>query len=175
MKWIALSAAMVACASPPRHGVLAVPIDTTRSIALTPLTEAVARGQGAGKSEPVYFEFQVERPVRPTSSLGALIYPKRLREEGVQGTVIVQFIVDTAGRADMSTFLVVRATHPLFAQAVRSFLVRTHYLPAALQGAPVRQLVQQSFDFTLHPPPRNPRGSAHPRVSAYKRLPFPNG
>jgi len=47
------------------------------------------------------------------------VYPETLHAANVHGEVLVQFAVDTAGHADMSTFKVLKATHPLFAAAVR--------------------------------------------------------
>ena len=39
-----------------------------------------------------------------------------LRSANVEGEVLAQFVVDTTGRADMSTFKVLKSTHELFTQ-----------------------------------------------------------
>ena len=70
---------------------------------------------------PVYFEFQVEKRVAVDSAV-APHYPDVLKATKLNGEVLAQFIVDTTGRADMSSFKVLRSTHDLFTQAVRAVL-----------------------------------------------------
>ena len=67
----------------------------------------------------------------------------------VEGSVLVQFVVDTTGHVESSSINFIRATHPLFAQSTRQWLARTRYLPAEIEGRPVRQLVQQEVAFAL--------------------------
>ena len=76
-------------------------------------------------------------------------YPDALRASGVQGAVVAQFVVDTAGRVEPGSIEVTSSTNPLFAQSVRSALIAARFRPAEVRGAPVRQLVQQSFSFVL--------------------------
>ena len=47
-------------------------------------------------------------------------YPPMLRSANVVGEVLAQFVVDTAGRVDMSTFHILKSTHDLFTQAVKA-------------------------------------------------------
>jgi TonB family protein len=91
----------------------------------------------------------VERVASPPSGYGSPAYPPSLRGAGVEGSVVVTFVVDTAGRAEPTSITVVSTTHPLFAEAVRQWLTRTRYTPAEIDGRPVRQLVQQEVGFTL--------------------------
>ncbi len=77
-------------------------------------------------------------------------YPEMLRAAGVDGMVLAQFVVDTLGRADLSTLEFLEASHPLFADAVRRALPRVRFLPAESGGRRVRQLVQQPFRFGLN-------------------------
>ena len=51
-----------------------------------------------------YFEFQVEQAVHPTAGSPAPRYPDMLRSAGVDGMVLIQFVVDTTGHPDMTTF-----------------------------------------------------------------------
>lgn len=76
-------------------------------------------------------------------------YPDALRLQGVQGEVLVEFAVDTAGRADTASFTVVEATHPLFADAVRTALPTMRFTPAVSHGRHVRQLVRLPMRFQL--------------------------
>ena len=86
--------------------------------------------------------------VRDPSSDGPR-YPEALREKGVQGEVLVEFTVDTTGRADPSTFTVVESTNPLFTDAVREALPLMKFTPAVAHGRHVRQLVRLPMKFKL--------------------------
>ena len=57
--------------------------------------------------------------------------------------------MDTSGRADMSQFKVLKSSHDLFTNAVKSALVSMRFYPAEIGGRKVKQLVQQPFNFTL--------------------------
>jgi protein TonB len=97
----------------------------------------------------LYTEDQVDSAaVRDPNSAGPS-YPDVLREQGVQGEVLVEFTVDTTGRADPGSFEVVQASHPLFAQAVREALPRMLFSPAVAHGQRVRQLVRLPMKFRL--------------------------
>ena len=96
-----------------------------------------------------YFEFQVEKPVSQIAGTGNPRYPDALRSSGVEGEVQAQFVVSEEGRADVSTFKVLKATNDLFASAVRSALPNMRFYPAEVGGKKVKQLVQQSFQFRL--------------------------
>jgi hypothetical protein len=63
--------------------------------------------------------------------------------------VLVQFVVDTIGRADTTTYRVIKASHTEFAQAVRTALPGFRFTPAQLHGRKVRQMVHQPFDFSI--------------------------
>ena len=69
-----------------------------------------------------------------------------------QGEVLVEFAVDTTGRADTGSFAVVQASHPLFAEAVRESLPRMLFTPALAGGRRVRQLVRLPMKFRLMVP-----------------------
>lgn len=97
----------------------------------------------------VYTAESVEKAVVLAPGSASPIYPDVLRAAGLDGMVLAQFVVDTLGRADVSTFRVVEASHPLFAEAVRRALPRMRFLPAEAGGHTVRQLVQQPFRFGL--------------------------
>jgi TonB family protein len=101
--------------------------------------------------DAVYFEFQVDRPVE-TLKVGELIYPDELRLQNIQGSVLVQVVVEASGRANLATLKVLRSSHPLFTESVKRFLLFARYRPAELKGRPVRQLVQQPFNFRLTRP-----------------------
>jgi periplasmic protein TonB len=95
-----------------------------------------------------YFEFQVEKPVVALNNAQPN-YPGMLQSQGVGGQVIAQFVVDTTGRVDVSTFKVIESSHELFTSAVKATLPRMRFQPAEVGGRKVKQLVQQPFVFNL--------------------------
>jgi protein TonB len=101
----------------------------------------------------VYFEFQVEKHVAAKPGNPAPKYPDMLRTANVEGQVLVQFVVDTTGHAEISTFRVLRSTHDLFTMAVKHALDSMEFSPAELSGRKVKQLVQMPFMFSVTPPP----------------------
>ncbi|MDF1505104.1 energy transducer TonB, partial [Roseisolibacter sp. H3M3-2] len=97
----------------------------------------------------VYFEYQVEEPVRPVDGTRGPLYPPEARAARREGEVLVQFVVDTAGRVESSTIEILRADAPDFAAAVRETLPGMRFHPGRVGGRPVKQLVQQPFAFRL--------------------------
>jgi hypothetical protein len=110
---------------------------------------AVTRATPAAPYVPgqVYFDFQVERRALPAAGVPAPTFPDSLKRIGIGGDVIVTFVVDTTGLADLASVKVVKASHVLFEDAVRSVLPRLRYIPAEIGGKKVRQLVAQPFYF----------------------------
>ncbi len=103
----------------------------------------------ASSSDKPYFEFQLDKPVVQAPGSPAPWYPSTLRQAGVEGEVLVQFVVDTEGRADVATFKVLKSSHELFAQSVSAALPAMRYIPAELGGKRVKQLVQQPFAYAI--------------------------
>lgn len=83
-------------------------------------------------------------------------YPEILKSAGVSGVTIVQFVVDTTGRAIPETMKVVRSSHELFTRAVQASLPEQRFLAARVGGRSVKQLVQMYFWFEVQGyPPRD--------------------
>ena len=91
----------------------------------------------------------VDRVPRIIGNAPAPRYPDMLRQSGATGQVVVRFVVDTLGRAEMGDLVVVEATHPLFASAVKGALAFYRFTPGEAAGRKVRTLVQVPFSFTL--------------------------
>jgi protein TonB len=111
-------------------------------------------GKGVGDGPPVdanqpFFEFQVEKPAMAAPGSAQPRYPDILRSAGVEGEALVQFVVDTMGRAELNTFKVLRTTHELFAATVRNTLPNMRFIAAEVGGRKVKQLVQQPFVFAI--------------------------
>jgi TonB family protein len=82
----------------------------------------------------------------------APVYPPALLERSIEGRTVVQFVVDTMGRAEIVSFAVLETTHAEFAEAVRAVLPEMRFTPAIVSSHKVRQLVQQPFVFKIVPP-----------------------
>jgi TonB family protein len=76
-------------------------------------------------------------------------YPNILRSTGQVGNVVVSFVIDTTGRADMHTYKVESASHPLFEEAVKKVLPRYQFIPAEIDGRLVRMVVRLPFEFRM--------------------------
>jgi protein TonB len=76
-------------------------------------------------------------------------YPTSLREAGIEGRVVVQFVVDTLGRAEVDELHVVESPHPQFVESVRAALARYRFTVGESAGRTVRTRVQMPFQFTL--------------------------
>jgi protein TonB len=72
-----------------------------------------------------------------------------LRQAGVEGEVLAQFVVDTSGRAEAGSLKILKSSHDLFAQAVKNALPQMRFIPAEVGGRRVKQLVQQPFSFGI--------------------------
>jgi protein TonB len=113
----------------------------------------VAKGVEGGKavvqSDQPYFEFQVEKPVVPAPGSLQPRYPDMLRQAGVEGEVLAQFVVDTTGRAEPGSLKILKSTHDMFVQSVKNALPQMKFIPAEVGGRKVKQLVQQPFTFSI--------------------------
>jgi protein TonB len=105
-------------------------------------------GLGSGSSGKAYDENQVDRAVAMTRPLEPR-YPDALKSVGVQGTVLMHFIVSADGRVEPGSIEVVSSPHKLFSDAVRQALLSARFRPAEAGGTKVRQLVEQSFTFRI--------------------------
>ena len=117
---------------------------------------------GARKGEPfgpapflaerAYSALQVDEMVQRYENSAAPVYPPELSAQGKEGKVDATYVVDTTGRVDTTTFQVLQSDDLLFTQSVRTSLGEALFRPAKRAGQPVRQLVQQRFNFKLARP-----------------------
>jgi TonB family protein len=102
--------------------------------------------------DTVYTIAEVDSAVAVDPASTAPAYPPALLKLGVEGTVMVRYVVDSTGRADMATLQVLRATRVEFAVAVREALPNMRFLPARVGEKAVPQLVEQPFHFKIQKP-----------------------
>ena len=74
-------------------------------------------------------------------------YPGVLEALGIEGQVLVEFVIDTTGRVQPRSIRILESTHPDFATAARAAVAATIFRPAHLSAHVVRQLTRQSVRF----------------------------
>jgi TonB family protein len=110
---------------------------------------AQSASSSSADADQTFFDFQVDQPAK-VRVVHQPVYPEQLRASHVDGQVLVQFVVNERGEAEMNTFKIVKSTQPEFAEAVRRAISNTTYSPAVVHGRSVKQLVQQPFTFNAH-------------------------
>ncbi len=108
--------------------------------------------------------FSIRVPTSEPAVATRLLHPAyaaELQAKGVAGNLVMQFIVDTTGRAEMATVKDVwpsdrpRLTgekgeyYESFRKAIVQSIARDRFEPARIGGCKVRQLVQMPFGFRL--------------------------
>ena len=129
-----------------RHGEAPVP-HTAPAMTADSLDALVTAGRA-------FTADQVDVPALPLpGAVPVPAYPDALRAAHTAGRVVAEFVVDELGRPDETTFGVVSATHPDFADAVAAVLPTARFSPAARRGRAVRQVVHLPvlFDPELGP------------------------
>jgi protein TonB len=76
-------------------------------------------------------------------------YPEALRWAGVEGRVILEAVVDTAGHVEPGSLVAVAATHPGFVAPARRAVAAALFRPARVRGRAVRVRVRIPMDFML--------------------------
>jgi protein TonB len=136
------------------------PIDPGQVVTARQFDDDLGRGIGSGSTSgsPVGLggptggpidQRDVDRPPRLVSGSPEPHFPDALRARNQTGRVVVQFVVDTLGRAEQRDVKIVEATDPAFVDAVRAVLPRYRFTPGEAGGRRVRTLVQLPFDFAL--------------------------
>lgn len=114
--------------------------------ALHPTTVYAQKPNNDASQTQTYLDFQVEQAAKikagPTPQ-----YPNRLRTAGVEGRVLVQFVVDERGRPEMASFKVLKSSDAELTESVRQAVSGMTFFPAEAGGQKVKQLVQLPFNF----------------------------
>jgi protein TonB len=103
---------------------------------------------GDGDSDAPLPAGVVDEPPRALSS-PKLRFPEALRAAGIQGFVVVGFVVDTTGRAERGSIRIVASTHPGFDASAKETIRKSRYRPGRMRGKPVRTLATQRVDFNI--------------------------
>ena len=94
-----------------------------------------------------FLKTEVGLPAQPSQKNQGPEYPANLRNQGVNGEVQLEFVIDTTGRVDAASIKVHCATAPEFEKAVRKHLARVRFIPAKWRGFTVRQFVDLPYQF----------------------------
>jgi TonB family protein len=111
-----------------------------------------AAGLGPIAPAPIngaYAESAVDRAIIPRRGNPAPRYPSALQSIGVEGTFMVEFVVDSTGKVDPDHIEFPREMHRLFVESVRNALLRSRFFPAQIAGRFVSQHAIQEFKFTM--------------------------
>ncbi len=99
--------------------------------------------------DSVYSVLEVDVAVVRAANSAAPAYPLKMLQQHISGSVAAQYIVDTTGFADTSSFHVLNTPRPEFIQAVKDVLPYMRFEPAKIGSTKVRQLVEQQFSFKI--------------------------
>ena len=103
---------------------------------------------GSGARDAPFTARTVEREVRLLGAV-TLRYPAMLQGAGIEGEVLLQYVVDTLGRVEKGSIRAVRRDHALFERSARDAVLQSRFTPAEAGGRRVRQLIEQRFVFEI--------------------------
>jgi TonB family protein len=107
--------------------------------AATTLTEAELARAGPVEQKPITLAKHVN-----------FVYPRTAKLAGQSGSAVVQFVVDTLGRAKPESIMCTKATYKDFADAAMAVVKTMEFTPATLEGHKIEQLVEYPIDFKLN-------------------------
>ncbi len=112
--------------------------------------DASSKGTDAGiDANKVFKEFEVESPAEKIGGPSP-VYPEGLRSSGIEGEVMVQFVVNESGRVEPGTVKILQSSNAAFTAAVKAALPQMRFSAARVGGQKVQQLVQLPFEFHLN-------------------------
>jgi protein TonB len=76
-------------------------------------------------------------------------YPQIAERMGLEGRVLLRFVIDTTGRVDKASIEIVEASEEQFTRPARESVARARFRPALMSGSPVRQLAEESVRFVI--------------------------
>lgn len=77
------------------------------------------------------------------------VYPPLLMQAGIEGTVMVQAIIDTMGRVEPNSLKITQTANPGFNESAKQTVVKSLFRPARVYGKAVRVLIQLPVTYTI--------------------------
>lgn len=145
--WLAVLGAALACSrAQPPIPLLPAPLSVETDSAFRVPCELTVR-RAAATGTHIYRESEVtdHAELVLVNNRGPA-YPNE-KTEAVPATVIVEFVVDSTGAADLATFRPLETGPSDFLVSVRDFLATATFKPARLAGQRVPQCLKQTFQF----------------------------
>jgi TonB family protein len=116
----------------------------------TGAVSVVGGGGGGTGTEGTGFWSGAELAMRIVTKPEPPRYPSQLQQNGIEGTVLLKFVVDTLGRIDPASIVVVESAHPQFTTAARATLDKFRFQPAVtVDGSKVRAAAIMPFVFRI--------------------------
>lgn len=127
-----------------------VPPDLGKMPTAGPLRWEVPRNaSGAGvnaKTTKIFRKEDLDKVPVPTSRVSPR-YPSELKREGIAGTVLLRFVVDTRG--NVSSVEVVRADRPEFGRSASEAMLRWTFRAGMKDGSRVNTLMEMPMVFSV--------------------------
>lgn len=101
----------------------------------------------SGDGTPIESSLADEPPVMLAGPAPA--YPDLLRQAGIHGRVVLEAVIDTLGRVERGSIVVVESAHPGFVASAQQSLLKSLFRPARVRGKAVRVRVRVPIDFVL--------------------------
>ncbi len=76
-------------------------------------------------------------------------FPVIMLDAGINGRVVMEFVIDTLGRVEARSIRILEQTNPAFGQAAREGVVQARFEPARFGDRPVRQLSRLPVAFSV--------------------------
>jgi len=110
----------------------------------------VVGGTGPVLEGEVFLAAEVDETPQPIDAKACMgEFPPVMKSAGIPGRVVMQFVVNTDGKADPSSIKVMSSTHKAFEDPAKQAMIKCAFKPGRSRGQPVRVLVQQAMSFTL--------------------------
>jgi TonB family protein len=77
------------------------------------------------------------------------VYPPLLQSAGIEGTVMVQAVIDTMGRVEPASIKIVNSANPGFNESAKQTVMKSLFRPARVYGKAVRVLIQLPVAYTI--------------------------
>lgn len=78
-----------------------------------------------------------------------LRYPQLLQDAQIEGTVVIEVVIDTTGHPEPNTIKVISSTNAGFVSAAKEEVLGSVYRPGKLHGQPVQVWIRQPVRFTI--------------------------
>jgi TonB family protein len=95
----------------------------------------------------VFEQGQVDQDASPDYT-PAIPFPERAMDQGLHGTVEVEFVVTHQGK--ITSIVITKSPSPIFSSAVKTGMASWRFKPAKNKGIPVNQRFRKAIDFNIN-------------------------